>query len=415
MTPAWVADPELGRTWERVRARFERAGLQAQGYVVLSPATRGERQAVAALLGRPAVRARVRVDLAGLDARLRERSGIGGLAEVLPAVTGQPLLDRPAARAQQLAAREAPLALAGELVTQPWADRWVAGLRSTGVLTGRDDAEDIVRAAAAVMAELAQETTDPPGQHRHTLSRVELAARLLGDAHALDRGTVLHHVVVRALAAARDTAVPTAAREVEELWAGAGVAPDLLSRTCLVWGLRLVDGGPLGARLAAAARAGDPVHLTEWELRRTGTLVPEPGILVLVCENPRVLEAVAQDGIPGWAVVCTSGEPNLVVDRLLVDLAAAGVELRYHGDLDWPGVAIANRAMMRYRARPWLMSAQDYLAGVSRSASGPALSGGEVEPGWDPDLGAAMRSHGRGVHEEAVLDTLLQAVRDDSP
>ncbi|OLT37696.1 hypothetical protein BJF82_14105 [Kytococcus sp. CUA-901] len=143
------------------------------------------------------------------------------------------------------------------------------------------------------------------------------------------------------------------------------------------------------------------MHLTEWELRRTGTLVPEPGILVLVCENPRVLEAVAQDGIPGWAVVCTSGEPNLVVDRLLVDLAAAGVELRYHGDLDWPGVAIANRAMMRYRARPWLMSAQDYLAGVSRSASGPALSGGEVEPGWDPDLGAAMRSHGRGVHEEA--------------
>jgi uncharacterized protein (TIGR02679 family) len=164
----------------------------------------------------------------------------------------------------------------------------------------------------------------------------------------------------------------------------------------------------LARRLEVAAEEGDPVHVTDWDLRRAGALVPVTGTRVLVCENPRVLEAVAERGARGWTVVCTSGEPNLVVDQVLAELAAARVELRYHGDLDWPGVALTERAVSRHGVWPWRMGVDDYLAGLA--SAGPALTGVPVDPSWDPELGAAMRRHGRAVHEEAVLGDLLEAL-----
>ena len=55
--------------------------------------------------------------------------------------------------------------------------------------------------------------------------------------------------------------------------------------------------------------------------------------------------------------------------------------------------------------RPWRMTADDYQRGLS-GATLP-LAGAPAEPGWDPELGAAMRHHRVAVHEEAVLTDLL--------
>jgi hypothetical protein len=73
--------------------------------------------------------------------------------------------------------------------------------------------------------------------------------------------------------------------------------------------------------------------------------------------------------------------------------------------VDWPGIAIANRMIIRFGARPWQMTADDYLHAVR--SDGPALVGKQAEPAWDPELGAAMRSHGRAVHEETVLALII--------
>ena len=174
---------------------------------------------------------------------------------------------------------------------------------------------------------------------------------------------------------------------------------DLVSATCLALGLRRRDG-PVAARLDLAADAGDPVHLTAWDLRRCVLRVPP---VVLVCENPRVLEAVAEPLRRPGAVVCTAGEPALVVLDVLA--ALGGAELRYHGDFDWPGVAIANRLVSRFGVEPWLMDSATY-EGAVRPAS-PVLAGAPIDPTWDPELGAAMRLHGGAVHEESVLADLL--------
>lgn len=400
--PEWIAHPALRPTWERVTTRLEQAGLVPDGSVRVRLAGREERQAAGDLLGRTITREAVSVDLAALDRRLRERSGVGGLDAVLVRL-GISLEDRPAARTAKTESRQRPLSIAAAAIDAPWVPDWVAGLRRSGLLTNRDNAESIARNAALVLDDLTR-------SERRSQSRVELGARLLGDAHALDRDRLLHQVVIRGLAAAAGVPVPIGGRSREALWARFGVDPDLLSRTCLLWGLRLAGDSPVAARLDAAAEAGDPVHVTEWDLRRTPRLIPAPDTRVLVCENPRVIEGLAENGVAGWAAVCTSGEPNLVVDKVLDHLARSDVELRYHGDFDWPGVAIANRAIDRYGVVPWRMTVDDY----TRAARSDGLRLGDpaVEPVWDSELGAAMRTRDRAVHEESVLSQLLDALAD---
>jgi uncharacterized protein (TIGR02679 family) len=395
--PTWITDPALTEAWVRIRDRFEKAGLVATGRVQLTAATRDQRHALGSLLGRSITRSAVRIDLSDLDQRLRDRSGIGGLQEVLTNLHGQAPQDRPAARAQKNAARQVPLDRACELVRTPWASAWVDSLRRTGLLTGREDAVRMVEDAASILNELVVPSI-------RQQSRVELAARLLGDAHALDTDRLLHRVVLRGLAAATGTPAPESTPDVARLWSRFGVEPDLLSRTCLVLGISAP--GAAGERLRIAAGRGDPVHVTEWDLRRLPSLDTSAERSVLVCENPRVLEAIAESGNGGQAVVCTSGEPNLVVTAVLGRLREAGMRLRYHGDFDWPGIGIANRVRENFEAEPWLMTVDDYVQAVRRES--PALGPQVVEPSWDADLGAAMRLHDRAVHEESVLSQLLE-------
>lgn len=399
--PAWLRDPALAPTWARLRARLERDGLVAVGRLRLHPTSRDERHALGDLLGRIVVGDRVTVDLAGLDERLRQRSGCGGLLDVLTLLDG-PLRDRPAERIRLTAHRTEPLELARSSVQLPWADRWVDELRRTGLLTRAADPVLVVRqAVAALEAVLADDA--PTGR-----SRVELAAQVFGDAHALDEDRLVHRVLLRALAAAADVDLPESAEQRWSLWESYGVSPDLLSATCLTLGLQVEGDDPVSGRVTAATESGSPLHLTRWDLRRwTGRLRASD---VVVCENPRVLEAVAELHGGRRAVVCTSGQPNTVVTGVLRLLAAAGCTLRSHGDFDWAGLVIANRLVAELDAVPWLMSTADYEAHARADA--PPLVGAPVEAGWDPDLAASMRAFGRSLHEESVLPVLLDRLDD---
>jgi uncharacterized protein (TIGR02679 family) len=393
--PDWVATPELTEIWDRVRARVETTGLPPQGRVTVTVASRGSRHALGALLGRTVTRERVVVDLAELDTRLAERSGESGLAAVLEALTGSPLRDRRREREELTQRREEPLTLAKSLLEAPWVEEWLAGLRRTGLLTNRSDAARLIADAATVLRAVTAESLPR--------SRVELGAKLLGNSHALDEDGPLHLVVLRGLAAASGMALPGSAGERRNLWRAYGVTPDLISSTCLTLGLCPEGQDPVSQRLRLAADAGDPMHLTAWELRRCELALPSDRS-VLVCENPRVLEAVAETYGGLMPVVCTSGEPNTVVTAVL-DRFAPAVQLRYHGDFDWAGIAIANRLLARFEMSPWLMTASDYEAGLQPGS--PSLLDAPIQPSWDAELGATMRLHGKAVHEESVLATLL--------
>jgi uncharacterized protein (TIGR02679 family) len=391
---SWVDDPALRRVWEVLRGRLEKRGLRAEGLVVLTDLTREERHAAAGLVGRPVTDARCRIDLAELDSVLAARSGVGGLLAVLERVTGAPLKDRPGDRARRAAEREAPFARARTLMPDtPWLAGWLEGIRRAGLLSRATDPETAVRHAAAVLERLPAST-----------SRTELAAATAGSAHALDDGRTVAALVLRALAAQRGEPPPATPTARRELWESAGVRVDMVSTTCLTLGLGAAGDGSVPARLRLAADAGDPVHLTPWDVRRCKVTAPAT---VLVCENPRVLEAMAERHGSRHPVVCTGGQPALVVVDVLRALAPA--RLRYHGDFDWPGIAIANRLIAEVGVVPWRMASSDYLAAMPHAAQ--PLAGPPVEPRWDPELGAAMRHHSIAIHEEAVLADLIEALQ----
>lgn len=389
--PDWLATAALAPLWQRLADALERRGLTPKGHVLVSGLDRNSRHAVGALLGRSVITDRVRIDLAELDRMLRERSGIGGLREVIEAVQGQPLTDRIALRSARIASREAPFKAARRWLAAhpkpalPWADEWLAGLRRTGYLSRHGNADRLVERALTILSDRFQsDATARP------IAKVDLASRMCSDSHALDDDRPLAYLVLRGLATAFGVPPPTSAAERRDLWERVSVRADSVSSTCLTYGLR-----------------NGLAHLTPWELARTPLRVT-PGEIVLVCENPRVLEAFAERR-PESVVVCTLGEPNLVTLDVLRTLRDGGADLLYHGDFDWPGISIANRLVRTLGVHPWRMATADYREAVASLPDRLDLTGTPIEPAWDPNLGRAMVELGTVVHEESVLDSLIAA------
>jgi uncharacterized protein (TIGR02679 family) len=92
--------------------------------------------------------------------------------------------------------------------------------------------------------------------------------------------------------------------------------------------------------------------------------------------------------------------------ELLRRMGHAGAVLQYHGDFDWPGVAIAN-LIAEVGAQPLLMGAADYQAAARSGRAALDLNVVPVAASWDPALTTAMARLGVAVREEAVLGDLL--------
>jgi uncharacterized protein (TIGR02679 family) len=398
--------PGLGRLWNRVAERLQRNGLRPSGVLRLDGLDRAERHALAGLLGRPIVGDRVTVDLAGLDRRLRESGAASGLVAAADRLRG-PLVDRPGQR-QDRADAAARVWAAGRqslddlgLSAAPWVEPWLEELRRVGSL-GRvrpERAERALATAVRCVGALPLLAGDP------ACGRGELASLLTGDAHGLDDGSLVGAVVLRAAAAMAGTSYPSSAAGRRALWRSMGVITDEVSTTALTAGLSSIGDSWLDDR----TRAGWESHLTARDLRRLDLGCPAGGV-VHVCENPRVLEAALDAGCRS-AVVCTLGQPTVVVTSLLELLRAASAELRYHGDFDWPGITIANLLVGVHQCRPWRFGGTDYLDALARLASVvaelPTLGADPVAACWDEPLTSAMAAAGRAVHEELLLDDLL--------
>lgn len=135
-----------------------------------------------------------------------------------------------------------------------------------------------------------------------------------------------------------------------------------VSTSYLALGLLARGDGSVARRLRLAADAGDPVHITPRDLRR---LEVAPHQHVLVRENPRVLEAMADRYGGDVPIVGAAGQPVLDLRRRL---AMAGMLPLYRGDFDWPGIAIANRMMAEAGAALRQGILDDLLACVTQLA-----------------------------------------------
>lgn len=181
------------------------------------------------------------------------------------------------------------------------------------------------------------------------------ADRVLDDTKALTDGP-LRGLVLRAVAAWQQAALPVDGERERALWESVGLVPDNLASQVLVLNVP-ATGGLLGRWLTEAAQAGVPMRVTLHQLR-LAPLALACGE-VYVCENPAVLRAATTAlGPQAPPLICTEGVPSVAVHTLLH--AAPGAVIRWRNDFDWTGVRLTAAALQRYPgAVPWRMTAAD--------------------------------------------------------
>jgi uncharacterized protein (TIGR02679 family) len=391
---------------KRLRRRFERAPLGgAIAQIRVDGLATEEHAALAALLGRPQrYTSSLQFDLEFVDDNLR-RSGVApSLRDALERLDG-PITHLATAKLQQ----ESLWSAVVDGCTHPDLISLLDLAEGAGLLKrlARQDAavaSDLCRATEAVLRLL-------PAQG---VVRSQLAANVLGDAHALDNSRPVATLV---LAAWRQRGLPSQGSEDDSLlgsaerardtWARAGVLVNQLARPALFLNLPVMSAGDGG-------RTGEPSYLSLRSLLRSPPSWDVAGRRIFVCENPNLV-AIAADrwGHDCAPLVCTDGMPAAAQRTLLSQLALAGARLCYHGDFDWPGLRIANHMTREHGADPWRFNAADYVAAV-QTVSGflQRLEGTAVEASWDDGLSAAMQKHGVAVAEEAVATQLLLDLTD---
>ena len=391
----------LGPLRQRLRRHFERRdGDETRAYLRLGQLDDIEREALAQLTGRPPGFTRsLRIDIVRLDAELKAAGLADSLRDALEQLDG-PIPNRVAARNAALRAWARILEHKGR---DPRLRGWLQSPDAPGLLRrlarrDPDIAETLLAHADAVLQRL-------PAMG---VPRAQLAAEVLGDAHALDKGRPVASLVLSTWRHKESpTAMPPLKESARETWARAGVLVNELARPALFLNL------PMGDPAAAGWNPGEPSYLSLRRLLRNPPSWRVKNQRVFVCENPNMV-AIAADrlGARCAPLVCTDGMPAAAQRALLSGLRQAGATLLYHGDFDWPGVHIANHVIRTWQALPWRMASSDYEAAAGMAPSPISmLPPGDTTAIWDPGLASAMRHHRVPIAEEAVAAHLLQDLK----
>jgi uncharacterized protein (TIGR02679 family) len=283
---------------------------------------------------------------------------------------------------------------------------WAEAVRAVGATGGVEAHRRRLEQVVAVLRSLPVDGASLAG----------LATDVLGDPHALDRGSPVARLVLDALSAWSGHPPARDAEATRRRWESVGVAPDPLSSTVLVLGLRPAGDDPLSRWLMASAEAGEPCVVTLAQLRRWPPAAVPSGQPVFVVENPSILaEAAAHLAAPP-VVVCSSGRPTVAVLALLRRLGGEGATVHQHADFDAGGLAITAWLTERAGTQPWRMGADDYEAAVASAPPSTVTLPDRLPPTpWDPALRTAMVRHCVAVYEEAIRADLVQGLSASPP
>jgi uncharacterized protein (TIGR02679 family) len=406
---------ELSALRRRLRGHFERHGDNPEKRVLqLSGLSPTEHEALALIVGFPSrFTPSVRIDIAQFDAALRNAGISGSLREALERIDG-PLVHRTAAKEELRARWDAALNTpASHSALSAWLQ--TASAHSLIKRMSRQDPDKAIKLLKQVDAILRR--LPAAG-----LTRAQLAADVIGDAHALDSGQATATLVLAVLrhgsnntAQEHDPADDLADTEnmhrpserARDTWAQSGVLVNELARPALFLNL------PVGRRSVPPAAPGEPGYLSLRQMLRTPVAWSVADQTVYVCENPNIVSIAADRlGSACAPLVCTDGMPAAAQRVLLTQLANAGAKLFYHGDFDWPGIQIANNVMRLCAAQAWRFRADDYRQALGSCPQKERdLSDIAVTASWDECLGATMQSHGLAIAEEAVAAILIDDLK----
>lgn len=394
---------ELARLRQQLARKLLRDG---GGRLSLSRVSDAERTAIERLIGRSPRQGRsLRIDLGALSQTLSRAGVAADLRSALETLDG-PLVDP---RAEREAQRRCWMLLIADYRQRANAlglEEWLEALQAGGLLKRLAGGSEPQGRALLEQALTVLERLPVRG-----LTLSTLAADCLGDAHALDAGAPVAALVRRALARHWRGGMSRGHTDERSIWAHAGVlmGGDITS-AALTLRLPVHPGQTLDKALARYAHQAEPSWLTLRQLLRHAPAWDCAGREIFVCENPAVVaEAAERLGVDCAPLIATWGRPGAAVLILLEQLEAAGAVLHYHGDFDWAGISIANALLERFTMRPWRMSADELRR--YQEIGGKSLMGAPIEASWDAELRTVMEGRGKAVHEEQLIDFLLDDLR----
>ena len=306
---------------KRLRQRFERAVVEGSVESFrISKLTGEEHAALASLLGRSArFSSSMRVDVRAIDAAMQRADIATALCEALEQLDG-PIVHAATARAKLEVVWSNVVAGChhpdlAEFLRTP------AGLGLLKRLSNRvpEVATQLCCRSEAVLRLLPA----------NGMTRAQLAAKVLGDAHALDSGrataTIVLAVCKRIIAPALEVEEAQTDRQhrsnasyemreerTRDVWARAGVLVNELARPAMYLNLPNLHDGRMTQAL------GEPGYVSLRCLVRSPPNWAVFGRSVFVCENPNFLAIAADElGARCAPMVCTDGMPGAAQRTLL--------------------------------------------------------------------------------------------------
>lgn len=370
---------------------------------------------------------RLRLSLPEFDIRLQESRFAVTLLDVLESDGGALTMRSHRQREAELRWAQQLVRIAAAAPAGTPATRWIAGLGGTGpsaLWYRRVYSQSPSRAEEAALA-VARALTHIQDTRGVSEPLALFAARLTGNPHSLDATAPAGVLLLKALAELRGS-LPSGLSPSQDrafLLSQFGLEVDAVSSTVLVANLR----GSSHPVVEAMAGHGGAWPLPLSEIR--GLKVAAPGSLspgtggprvrpAYVLENPQVFEHLEHETrrfLPEErpTLVCTGGFLSAAAATLLDVLRATGWPMRYSGDFDRNGLAIARWLLDRYdNLETWRMTPEDYGLAVG-DAGGPGLSPVDREwlkglEGQLRDTARAMAERGLPAYQERLTEELLR-------
>ena len=402
--------PGYRRILEQMLCKYQSYGRPA-GQICLSDATEAECAASQALFGRPFVPP-LFIKLQAFDEALQQTKFQGvTLKELLEAYFDTTRLTKKELRSQTDRSFSQMLADAAAEARSEACRDWLAGLsdKSGGYLLLRKALRD--GTAGAALRQTCRGVDWLEAHAGETVRLAVLSAHATSDPHALDGDRLAGKLFLHYLAAREGRAFSTVAEERDLLYFDGGILCDSIASSVTQVGLILCAGDEEHPAFRAFRQRHESCTLTLMNLSALSSGRSPSGRAYLV-ENQMVFSQLCDRAERFHSpLICTSGQPQVAVLRLLDLLATSETQLFYSGDFDGEGLAIAARLMGRYPKllHTWHMEPEDYR----RTRPEVDLPDSRLQPlqgVTDPRLmsvAAAILKQRRAGYQELLLPALL--------
>ena len=406
--------PGFERIMHQLLIRYRRNG-HAAGTIRLDTPSQQERDALCGLFGRAFLND-VRFKVQDFNSALQSSKFAGvDLKEVLEVYfhtsihTSREIKNKKEQQFEQM--MESAYRGARSSTCKNWLDEIKAKRKDRGyLLLIKEISRDFQSTTTSVCKALwAMDTLD--NRSGSMLRLAVFSAPATTDPHALDIDTLCGQLFLHLLSMKLNRPYPAGAEERDEVYFESGILCDSISSNVTQVGLVLREQQIEHPAFKEFRQRNECCTLSLTNLNNISSAA-SPSEKAYLIENQMLFSQLCDKAKDFHSpLICTSGQLQVAVLRLLDMLVASGVTLYYAGDFDGGGISIAARLLTRYpgNLQLWHMTLDDYelcKSDVSISETSRSLlksaDGTILEP-----IANLVQETGYAGYQELLLDRLL--------